>query len=966
MGLCGLTLVQILRFVMFNGQILYIGHNPSEDIVREAVRLAEGLRAQKEALGATSMIKGYDLPDGTIVGIADLSDTWTVQIEPPVVPADWPVHISDWVELPISEPLPIISFVSGAVTTGTGQTFQVEIPVEGQREPRIVSVFAVVNPDSTVKRVMGGFPRKTADLFTAAEAGVKVGVPQHAAFLTLGDDTPRTHFQSHDPGLFTGAMAPLVQLLLGVGRLLEYDYEQRLIKDQPERTQPLIRETLMLGQVETDIWEVKSLVRTTPEHELYKTQIQLMYDYRWFRTHGITWGSRTPLEYAPDLYLMADPHRTQEPFLVELSNQGVAVTPLPRDIASFYPEVRDQYLRVYPELNQYRPFNGNSLFDGLGGFPTGASIPANQETRQRWIRAGYLVVLPNALSSFYAGDALYSGHGWAFSSNGRKAVNICRKWRNGHQFSECHELSLEISQRSNIEFQIQADMVIEKLNLTDPVEIHKAHRLTNDQVQYIFSPLLRGNHKSEYEAFDELEVQADWLVIANLTMIRSGSISVRGFICSSGYAGYGGAAYVPGFGFSVHIPGVVIDPCKSNGLRFKVFESLLGGVIDVDFSVHPLVRHNAPAADGPIFVTYVRDSLEILNLYVETEAGGWVKKWWNDRQPCQFVGSWSSGETKIYARPNGNFYTSSKDFRIVNMSRSTKERITSARILGYEDMAENCQFFGMHIWLSRTYFYTTSFVEDTDADLRSRNVAVMCAANNRSVFFVCEQVLSKGGSSGKGTGGKLTVGKTGRSIVGVIRHFVWHWVSCASCARKVIPTNTYQECGEMRNTGCGAMFWPTERPAYLNYSVGEDGMHYGDWNSRVTGDVSGILGSALYSPKINVPAAWSEFKGKKDRIEYEIYGFGLPEMNGRLIHEEKYTQMEGEEPLEFLYSGAPSEWWRCAMPECSVAPWYVMRNHYGKPFVITNSNIEWGDTVEYGVRPNLAGGLGRHLFGIVE
>jgi len=944
---------------MFNGQITFVGSTPSDDIVRESVRIAERLRGEKEAAGMTQALKGYDLPDGTQVYVVDLSDVWTIQIIPPLEPLEHGLYEPSYDVLPITEPLSIISFISGAVTTGSGEDIEVEIITDGG-DLDVVSVFAVANPGATVKRVIGGSPPKTAELFTPEEIAVKLGVPQHLAFQTLFDDVPRTQFQSHDPGLFTGAMASVVQLLLGVGRILERDYEQRLIDAMPNRVQPLIRESLVLGEVETDILDVQSLTRGDAEHTLYTTQIQLTYDYRWNRTHGIAWGDRTALEYAPSLDLMADPHRTQEPFLVELSNRGILAMPLPRDIASFYPEVRQQYLRVYPELDQYRPFDGASLFDALGGFPTGAGMPWAPDELARYKRAGVVFEANRDLSEFYAGTAFSTGHGWAFADNGRKAINVCRKWRDGLQYGECYEVQFEIQQRPNIEFQMQAETVIQQLRLTDPVDIHKAHRLTDDQVHHIFTPLLRGNHKSEHEAFDELEVQADWVLGVVVTKVREGSVSHNAPICT-----------------------MINNDCfASNRVQFKIYDPVLDfQAFTVDFSVDRSKRSSDLVADGPIFATYVRNIPEILHFYNDGVVGSQPAPGSN-RQPCQFVGQWVIDDRVRRAGVTGHFYSSTGDFRESFAVESGSVSTVTGSLAGYDDSACNCDFLSQYVSLHRTRYYATHSNSES-VESRERRVSIICATNNRSAYFVCEQVLLRNRRLSESYSGQLTIGRTGIALEGGIYHHVWHWTNfCGSSPWGDVPTD-----GDFRvykrtlgsGTGCGGMLWPGEAPEDITgqYSI---------WNIRPDGTKTTLFypggtmvisspfkdnnaigaGCVFYKPPPNLPSAWSRTISEADEIEYKVYGFGLPEMNGRVLREVKYVQ--GDEPaLEFNFSGASVSWWQCAIPfYCPIDPWYVVRNNYGVPFVQTNSEIVWGDTVEYGRRPELAGGLGQKLFGIVE
>lgn len=966
---------------MFNRQITFIGDSPDESTVKEALRLSDSVRAQKEAAGASQMIKGFDLPDGTQVYVVDLSDTCTVQITPPPLPLEYSLYTPRWGDLPIAEPLPIIGVVSGAVTTGVGDYVDVQIGVDEYGDPITVSVLNIINPSFVVRRVTGGAARpRTAELFSERDVAIKIGVPEHEGFRSVAagmqslswgygpaafGPVANTQFVSHDAGFFTGVMQPLVQLLLGVGRLSENDYEVRLIEalrgTEASPITQIIEENMQIGVEEFETLAVDTIGRPHDEGDAHPDgvwfhQIRILYDYRWSKTNGIVFGTREALPFAPEVQMMASPDRSQEPFLAELSNRGIFIMPLPRDEASFFPEVQAQYLKVYPELDQHRPFRGDSLFNALGGFPSGVTIPHDKESLDRWIRAGVVIEANRDLSEFYSGSAFTSMHGWAFSDDGTKAIGVTRKFYGGYGESkgECYEVTFDINQRSNIEFNLQSEMVIQRLGLVDPVEIYKAHRLSEDQMHYIFTPGMRGNHRSEYEAFDEVEVEPDFNFRVSIVKLREGPLNYNERMC------------------------VFDNNCYPPGIQFKVFEPAAGFTFSVDFSVSPLVRSTA-WADGPVFAAYVRNQPEILHVYsepaVEQEPTG------STRQPCQFVGSWVEDNTRRNANTTGDFYTSTHDFRRTQQPISGSIRYVTARILGGVNQGCLYCFSSIRMYFQRVMYYAWGYTSHTFASY-FRRVSVMCAANNRSVFFVRDGESYRESQNGEGHSGALSFGPTGITHLGYIYSFIFHWNGLCGDFSIGSLSGYLQKAGVQRNSGCAAMLFP-EAPPFPSYSILRSSGKYDGESAfdssalivnspfnggAIPGGASGY-NCANYSPDINSPRSWSTLSKPVRRVSYAIYGFGLPEMNGVVLQSGSTTAEEGSPLTASELSHA--FWDHCAVPSawnpCFVPAWFVARNHYGTPFMRTTSQNLFGDPVEHGREPELAGGAGgRIFFGVVD
>ena len=916
---------------MFNGHITFEREEPSYEVIEQAVRCAEQLRVQKEAAGMQQAIKGYDLPDGTQVYVVDLSDAWTVHIIPPL--SEMPIlpPVGEPFDSPILEYMPIIGVASGAAFTGRG-----EFTDRGLR---------VIN--ARVDLVSGGAVRpRTRELFTLDDVAHKVGVmepPGHRGLLTDPEDV-FTQLNSHQPGRFTGALASVVQLLLGVGKLYPRDYEARFLDATGGANIAEDELHLLAG----DTWD-SPVVDTTPvedvptiavsmeefdedEQDEAVGQIQLRYDYRWHRTHGICWGQRYQMDNALDVSMRADPHRSQEPFLVEITRQGVFAIPLPRDPASFYQEVREQYLKVYPELGQYAPFRGQTLFEAFGGFPLGASIPIFPEERQRWIRSGLLVQADTDMSPFYSGSAFCTAHGWAFSESGRRAVNVCRKWDDGVQYGECYTLDIRIEQRHNIKYYERAEDFIALLDLTDPLDIYKAYRLADDEATR------KALFWRDYELFDALEAVPDWVLSASLVRIRRGSTSYDRAMCNAS------------------------APCKGTiSPKMIVFEPDLGVSVHIDFSVGRSKRINLPQMDGPVFATFVGDDLEVLNVYQNRGLG--QQEWVYTRQRCQFVGQWDEGTRTVRGGMLGDFYSSKVDPRIDGFAESSNVRTFSGRYAGFSDRAAVCAIFSMGITLTRTAHYGYTY-KGQSWGMAQHRVSVICASNNRSAYFMCAQTWRSDVVDSEGSSGTLAIGKTGKYRWGRLRNFQWHWAGhCGHCQFPIYLDATYQDCGAGRNSGCGAELFPQAEPIPFQYTV--EGGNYRWVPLRVTSVHTGgsAIGQVNYGPTPARLPKWSFISDKYVALKYKVYAMGMPEAHGRVVREVERTAPG----LTWWYDGSMLDWWKCSIPgQCPAELWPVLRNYYGRPFAKFNSEIVWGDVVEYGSAPTVEVGPSSILFGVVD
>lgn len=307
--------------------------------------------------------------------------------------------VSDFVRL--SDTAYCYAVVAGAVA-------KVVIVAEGAREETVVEEFvAPKSPDFLSGMVMGGTMPMTDEGRTMMEfwptpecasrfglssnvhAQPRLAVAPHSEFSVLeAPDSymgpPYSQYVKLKPTMYSGAMRKVAQVLMGFGHLSEISIYDKYAMDNPGATPSV----------------PKGEGREPTEHERDVAQngMQMRYDWRWHRTHGIAIAS------------------DGVPWLVEVGNtRGVIAMPLP-----LIPETTT--VEFYELVEQMGDAAGMAALELLGGFPSGETFPADIEP---WIRAGRVVRLVDDMSAFYRYGAFSSALGWAFPDSGREAHNTC-------------------------------------------------------------------------------------------------------------------------------------------------------------------------------------------------------------------------------------------------------------------------------------------------------------------------------------------------------------------------------------------------------------------------------------------------------------------------------------------------------------------------------------------------------------
>lgn len=905
----------------FNGSISFEGLEPSDQIVQQAISLAIRTRHMRDSGSLSRLFKAYDLPSGEQVYIMDMEHVWQVHI------ISAPPQELEVSELPVMEVdaegvrvVPIAGLLSGVAYWNN------QHGVLDFREadwPHSSDPPASGTPQGVVSVIYNDaidLTPESAALFPLPEASIKLGVPLHEAHLRPNDPTLRSQFYQIIPGRYTGAMASIVQLMLGVGRLVTPDYEERWAEGQ--RGDRGVRGTVVRPDRHSDDVISKEAHEVDSFYFQKGRDVQLSYDYRWNRTHGILWGQNNT--------------GGQTPVLVELGQRGAYVMEFPLDELSKYPAVQDYYEQVYPHLAEYRPFRGQqeTLFEAFGGFPTGGNFPANDADFMRWQRAGLIAKASNDLSSFYNGATFMSSmFGWAFHPTQPRAINTMYKHEPGGKFGYCYEVVVSAQEKAEgakTRNPIYSQTVA-ALGLSDPVDLYKAARLpVSFAEQMVQSP--------SYSAFDAYEVSPDWAVDANLVLIKRGGIDYPGLQCPPS------------------------NPCHIiDSPHFKYYEPIIDMVINFDF------LHGAASqyADGPIFATYLNRGAEIINYYHTPTPSHRPPVHFDSRQPCQYVGTWDAGTYTHGSELSGYFYCSSRDFRRQVYKGGGNVTTTEGEIIGSADHFQLNEFFGTRSRSTKVFFGTERWWRTRWGGEWYRS-SISCAANHRSAFLVCAEYSQTGRQRSEGFSGRKQLGISGTVLYGWIYNTIWHWNDSGSwpmCAGDPMCMHDYCPPVVENPESCFGI----ELPAEIGYSVCPTFTFASDPEtypviSSPTGEA--IIMATYYSPIPQAPPGWSTSSTEERHFDWEIRLFGVEVAHNKVVKSKDEVFSESSNPPQ---RATLTDWWKCSIvDECPSPKWYVSENFYGIKHVSAYSDLNYDEVVDFGADLRVRFGPRDVPFGVVD
>jgi hypothetical protein len=449
----------------------------------------------------------------------------------------------------------------------------------------------------------------------------------------IADDDPadpqqKTQYAVVRPTMWTGTMRACVQALMGYGK--------------PGKKS-------IYGGSYTPPPDPADTVKIPPKPDkpsVYERQVaehgrQIRYDYKFFRTHGLSKGADGTW------------------WLVEIGmTRGVAAMPLPlyTDTQSKINTPTAVHFRA--RVNKLNDGLARKVIDTFGGFPTGETFPGDPEEFDAWVRAGKILkLLPKeGLADFYNHQSYSTVMGWAFSETGQEAHNTA--WQFGADgvivgIHDCIALSF-------------GAQVAPKRSAADVDGLVKAFKPVQKSFPKRFNAAiwkLRRLARLDYERV--VSEMNDWGILAAFILL-DGLIAEPLAPASAQW--------------SRMEAGPLFYQAKPQGQpQLKFPEPVLNGIVSFDF--RPLDDYTGPpvACDTLVHVFFHGDTLHWVRYFYTpiTSPSSSV----NSIEDCMFIGSWSSeSKTEQYMPPM--FYTDAFDDRKEVAGSQTTVQVSSED-LGY-------------------------------------------------------------------------------------------------------------------------------------------------------------------------------------------------------------------------------------------------------------------------------------------
>lgn len=787
---------------------------------------------QREGSGLTSLNKVQELDDGTIIYMRINEGVSHVHVVTPVSTAEFD---TGW--LPIDRKWPgigIPDYVSGAVISPVVEVIDKDI---FDSEGKLVETISV----DSLRNVTLVDERHTEEM-----AKEKLAIDQDPEFfgLTFNDDTRYSQHKQIRASMYSGYMRPIVQLLLGVGKVFQDTYELRNYG---------LLEVELKDPFDPDSEPVAKSPFGLYGYEPTLDRIKVLYDYRFAKTHGISWGTDGVA------------------YVVEISTRGVLFMPLELEPISTTPAGFSQYKVVFPELGEPDECTGEPLLDRLGGFPLGSTFPSKNSELQSYIRAGEVLVALSSegMSPFYSKFFYSTGCGWSFRQDGRRADNTCFAFdynappgEAGVQTGHHYAVRINIGPTKPVEDE-DPDMtalILSLLPINVPTYIvRKVARLSKEQKETVLAS------EDTLLALDNETVVPDFTGTAYLAEIKKG--------------------------FLYHPSPLV--PKKSTTFsaqpQFKISEPILPGnpLLSIDFRKlgWDELPKKLPKCDTPIYVFYKGNALTVIN-YFWRPGTKYTSEQYSTEAPCQYEGSWTTGTKRTGETVEGNFYSNDFDPRRVIEPHS--EKTTHARrLLGETTWMQFCAFFTTccEIWRE---VWGESESEGSTLGSHSVNTAVSVPFGSRSVYFVGTFENKTDMTEHSHHSGVQYFGRGSMTRHGYIYDFVMHWHGhcCVKPAWNPAPAREKCVLAEYRDPTFVGSCLPAEDPEIPDYRPCEDNAF--KLNGRY-GEVPKGKADGYNSPQSNL-------------VKYNVKVFGDTPIHGKTVAEEEMA----DEPFAGPTGGPPT------------------------------------------------------------
>ncbi|WP_336171628.1 hypothetical protein [Acinetobacter ursingii] len=507
---------------------------------------------------------------------------------------------------------------------------------------------------------------------------------------TLISDIITTQYSQQRPTWYSGAMAEVMQIVGGYGKLN--------FQDLPENGYD--RKQFSIPSKYTDqILEALYGVRLPAYSGIPSTDGEFQYNYKFNQTHGVTFDS------------------SNKPWLTRISSSGIYAMPLP-----LIPTTTTEAFRAY--IEQVGDQEILNILDRFGGMPSGEAFP-KESGFESWRRAGVIIKVSDT-SDFYSNIAYSIACGWSFNLNGTEGFNTCYNYdEDGIAIGKAYKLKLSFGSakdngwlkgiNAKEEYSTAISNYLSKLiallgkDDKSNAILYKLRRVPQEDIYQqaltsLYNPL--GVTSTDVDYWDNLELDPIAVLSGNVNQVGQG--------------------YLFPSGAEIKFPSVEMQGC-----------------ISFDFSV--LDKFKIPAGmivrcDTIMYGYYIGDSLKVVKYFLDQRK--YTLDVENDFEECMTVGSWTEtvyeGQISVW----GNFYTTDFDRRnefaptqTVTKIKGEDRGFDSKPVFSFDD------FFSQvgSIWRNR---YFTHKAESTKSENRSLAIAVCIPflCRNASLYAVSEYV----------------------------------------------------------------------------------------------------------------------------------------------------------------------------------------------------------------------------------
>lgn len=743
-----------------------------------------------------------------------------------------------------------------------------------------------------------------------------------SAFATFADMQAMvdgTRFSQHRrirPGNYTGYMRDLVQLLLGIGQLAKLTYDRRLTEAE---VIPAITMSEKDAKQQPDHWGVW--------RKKEPVGVKAMYDYRFERTHGLTWGQDGTC------------------WVMQIGRSGVFAWPLETDPLSLVPKVRARYRLLYPELFR-EDLSGLGLFDLWGGFPLGTPPPIGEELEARTNAGDLLELIPRSgMTAFYSKQPFYSSCGWAFAPLQRMAVNTCfgavAGIKQGNLFNVIWELGVWTEPTPDpLAGQITALLP----SGAKPWHLRKASRLNAGQAEQVLGLLtaqVRDDSESWingfYSTYDAIKVSPPAVGRAELRLMQSGLL-----YHPSRFAGRGDACLQP-----------------TGHPQFKFPEEVMGWQQSFDFMPYDPDAKTPKSCTAPMWACFVADQLMVVS-YQWAEEKIESEPPTNSRSDCQYFGTWVT-KTESQTRNSGTFFSNFFDLRRTVKFSGGQSVKTTGTYAGNSDYFAFLALFGNCAAITRTV-YGNMEIETIAHDSAAWWSSLAVPFGDRSILYSATMAQTNGARTTNSFNGPVGLGGTGFTRWGYVYEWVCHWAgSCPGGKTKqnsdpCVMTELYpMDVGDT----CFSQYGP---PDFPDYKVCDDPMCRAQASNVCPGYP--CVYSAVFGPSPQPGQNSSSTDGPVNKFEWEVKIWGDTHIHGKSILKGVLSGPNAER-----YDTDMSEWWWISSPTCDppvFCRFDVGVNRLGRGLINYHDQVDPMNTLHDGQPDNMYSHPGAVFYGYVS